>query len=280
MQRSLLNIVLKKLEICRNKESAMKKLAAIGLSLFLMSGTAFADTPKGSTKEAAAETTKAAAKPMEAKTNAELAAQMEELRQTLQAQQEQLQLLKEELARRDRQIEEVREAAAAANARAADASTKATEAVATSAEVKTTTSALNTTVSNMEASNAAVQNAGESSAGNPDTAKSGDGPVAIKYKGVSLTPGGFLAAETVDRSRATSSDINTPFTSIPYPGNSLAKVSEFNASGRQSRLTLLVQGDAGSIKLKGYYEGDFLGAATTSNNRQSNSYVFRQRQAF
>ncbi len=258
----------------------MKKLAAIGLSLFLMSGTAIADTPKDSTKDAATEATKATAKPMEAKTNAELAAQMEELRQSLQAQQEELQLLKEELARRDRQIEEAREAAATANARATDASAKATEAVATSAEVKTTTTALNTTVNNLEASNAAVLKTGGASTRSPDTGKSGDGPAAIKYKGISLTPGGFLAAETVDRSHATSSDINTPFTSIPYPGNSLAKVSEFNASGRQSRLTLLVQGDAGSIKLKGYYEGDFLGSGTTSNNRQSNSYVFRQRQAF
>src|SRR4029077_19278951 len=42
----------------------------------------------------------------------------------------------------------------------------------------------------------------------------------------------------------------------------------------------LAETKVGSAKLTGYYEADFLGAGTTSNNRQSNSYVFRQRQLF
>src|ERR1700682_3169561 len=105
-------------------------------------------------------------------------------------------------------------------------------------------------------------------------------PATIRYKGVNITPGGFLAAETVSRTRAVSGDINTPFTGIPYPGNSLARVSENNFTARQSRATLLVDTKVGSAKVTGYYEGDFLGAGTTSNNRQSNSYVFRQRQVW
>jgi hypothetical protein len=55
-------------------------------------------------------------------------------------------------------------------------------------------------------------------------------------------------------------------------------VSELNFSGRQSRLSVLVAGDAGSYKLSGYYEMDWLGTGTSSNNNQSNSYVLRQRQ--
>ena len=55
-------------------------------------------------------------------------------------------------------------------------------------------------------------------------------------------------------------------------------MSELNFSGRQSRLSVLVTGDAGSYKLSGYWEMDFLGTGTTSNNNQSNSYVMRQRQ--
>src|SRR5262249_1097399 len=35
-----------------------------------------------------------------------------------------------------------------------------------------------------------------------------------------------------------------------------------------------------NVGFNGYYEADFLSAATTSNNNQSNSYSFRQRQAF
>jgi hypothetical protein len=104
-----------------------------------------------------------------------------------------------------------------------------------------------------------------------------DGPSSIKYKGISLTPGGFIAAETVSRQRATSSDINTPFTGIPYPGNALSKIGENSFTARQTRLSLLAESKVGSAKLTGYYEADFLGTGVTSNNRQSNSYVFRQR---
>ncbi len=271
----------------------MKKLAALTLSLFLTMGTALADSPKDSPKDtpksdAQPAKSPTAAKAAPAKTNAEIAAEMEELRQALQAQQEQLQQLKEELAKRDRQIEEAREAAAAANSRAAEASVKATEAAATSAEVKTTTSELNTSVANLAASNAAASNAG--AAGSASAGGSGSpvaatgqapddkGPLTIRFKGVSITPGGFLAAETVNRQRAMSDDINTQFNSTPFSGNSAGKLSELNMTARQSRLSLKVDGNVGDTALTGYYEADWLGTGVTSNNRQSNSYVFRQRQ--
>ncbi|HYK40444.1 MAG TPA: hypothetical protein VEU98_10465 [Candidatus Eremiobacteraceae bacterium] len=108
--------------------------------------------------------------------------------------------------------------------------------------------------------------------------KEEEGPSTIRYKGVNITPGGFIEAATVSRQRAASADINTPFTGIPYPGLALGKVSENNFSARQSRLSLLIDTKVGSAKVSGYFEGDWLGAGVTSNNRQSNSYVFRQRQ--
>ena len=257
----------------------MRKLAALTLSLFLMAGTAFADAPKDSSKEADAQPAKAAtaAKPVPAKSTAEIAAEMEELRQTLQAQQEQLQLLKEELAKRDHQIEEAREAAISANSRAAEANVKATEAAATSAEVRSTASALNSSVASLAASNATVVNA--RSATPQGEAKAEDkGPMSIRFKGITITPGGFIAAETVNRQRAQSADINTPFNAIPYGGNAVGKMSEMNLTARQSRLSLLAEGKVGNTKVSGYYEADWLGTGVTSNNRQSNSYVFRQRQ--
>ncbi len=262
----------------------MKKLASLTLSLFLTVGTAFADSPKDTPKEADAQPAKnaSAAKPAPAKTNAEISAEMEELRQALQAQQEQLQLLKEELAKRDRQIEEAREAAASANSRATEASVKATEAVATSAEVKSTTTALNSSVATLAASNAAAAsaaadpNAPVAAAGQANT--DDKGPLTIRFKGINLTPGGFIAAETVNRQHGLSDDTNTQFNAIPYNNNAVGKMSEFNANGRQSRLSLLADSKVGDTKLSGYFEADFLGAGTTSNNRQSNSYVFRERQ--
>ena len=101
---------------------------------------------------------------------------------------------------------------------------------------------------------------------------------AIHFKGITLTPGGFMAAETVWRNRGLGADVNTPFNTIPFPGSSQSKLTEFNASGRQSRISMLAQGDIGSAKLSGYYETDFLSAGVTSNNNQSNSYTLRQRQ--
>jgi len=103
-------------------------------------------------------------------------------------------------------------------------------------------------------------------------------PTSIHYKGVTLTPGGFFAAETVWRQKALGADINTPFNSIPFDGASNTHTNEFFGSGRQSRISMLVEGKLSNVKIGGYYETDFLSAGTTSNNNQSNSYTMRQRQ--
>src|SRR5271168_904473 len=198
------------------KREAMKKLAALTLSLFVTVGIVFADTPKDTPKAVGAQPAKsaAAAKPKPTKTaeksDSAIAAEIEELRQALQAQQEQfhqalqsqqeqLTLLKEELAKRDHQIDEARDTAAAANSRAAEASSKATEAVNTSVAMKSTADTLNTTVANLSASNAVLKSAVETTK-QADTKKADEeGPASIRYKGITLTPSGFIAAETVTR---------------------------------------------------------------------------------
>jgi len=270
----------------------MKKFAALTLSIFLTYGTALADTPKAADASTSAGSPANAAKAAKASgaaaakaaksaesSEARFAAELEELRQTLQAQQEQLQLLKEELAKRDRQIEAARDAAAAANTRAVEASSKAAEAVSTSAEVKSAANSLNSTVSDLKVSNESLRTTVATAAAQQKPAEEA-GPTAIRYKGVTITPGGFLAAETVTRTRANSADINTGFASIPFNGNSLSRVAETNFTARQSRATALFESKVGAAKLTGYYEGDFLNAGVTSNNRQSNSYPFRQRQVW
>ncbi|HVH59409.1 MAG TPA: hypothetical protein VM709_03715, partial [Candidatus Sulfotelmatobacter sp.] len=265
----------------------MKKLAALVLFLFLTTGLVLADTPKDADPKPAkkADPAKPKAAKETAKSDSAIAAEIEELRQAIQSQQEQLQLLKEELAKRDRQIDEAREAAAAANARAAEASAKASEAANSSAEVKSATATLNTTVSDLKTSNEVLTATVAKTGANTGVSGNANGQqqaenVAIQFKGISITPGGFVAAETVSRTRATGATINTPFNGIPYPGSDLAKVSENSFTARQSRLSLLAEGTVGSTKLSGYYEADWLGTGVTSNDRQSNSYVFRQRLVF
>jgi hypothetical protein len=112
----------------------------------------------------------------------------------------------------------------------------------------------------------------------PNQDKPADQPIALRYKGITLTPGGYMAAETVWRNRAIGSGVNSSFNAVPLPGSQQSHISEFNAEGRQSRISMLAEGKLSTVKIGGYYEGDFLSAGTTSNDNQSNSYTFRQRQ--
>src|ERR1700677_3371622 len=54
-----------------------------------------------------------------------------------------------------------------------------------------------------------------------------------------VTLGGFLAAETVNRSRDEQEDIGSTFSGIPFSNNPAAHTSEFRMTARQSRLSLL-----------------------------------------
>jgi hypothetical protein len=98
---------------------------------------------------------------------------------------------------------------------------------------------------------------------------------------VKITVGGFIAAESVWRSRNEVADIGSNFGGIPYPFSPLFNENEFHGTARQSRISLLVEGNIDPWqKLTGYYETDFLGVGNTSNYNQSNSWAPRLRQAF
>ncbi|MDE1154475.1 MAG: hypothetical protein PW735_01965 [Acidobacteriaceae bacterium] len=107
-----------------------------------------------------------------------------------------------------------------------------------------------------------------------------ESPLAIHYKGLTLTPGGFIAGESVWRQRAMHADIYTDYNLAPYPTSGDAHISEWVPSARQSRFSLLAEGKAGPLQLKAYLETDFLSAGTTSNQLQTNSYTLRMRQAW
>ena len=100
----------------------------------------------------------------------------------------------------------------------------------------------------------------------------------IRFKGITITPGGFAAAEGVYRNRAIVNDVNTDFKSVPFSGASNAHLNDLNFSGRQSQINVLIQGKLDTVKIGSYFEGDFLSAGVTSNNNETNSYTFRQRQ--
>ena len=196
---------------------------------------------------------------------AELKAAIESQKAAIAQQQQQIQELRDELRRRDQTAQQAQTAAS-------DAAGKAEAAQATATQQQQSVTALQSDVNDLKGNlaNTVVTIQEEQK-------KGAESPAAIHYKGITITPGGFVAAETVTRQRANEATINTPFNSIPYQGNALAHINESSFTGRQSRLSLLAEGKTGPLKLTGYYEADFLGTGVTSNDRQSNSYVMRQR---
>jgi hypothetical protein len=172
--------------------------------------------------------------------------------------------LEKKLSTSDAALEQARKDAAAAQAAAAEAKTAMD---ASQSALQSDVTALKTASSSLQA--AVTEDQAET--------KKLENPETLRFKGIELKPGGFLAAETVDRQRGTGSDVNTPFNAIPFSGTTAGVLSEFNASARQSRISMLAEGKLSSATLRGYYEADFLSAGTTSNNNQSNSYTLRQR---
>jgi len=112
----------------------------------------------------------------------------------------------------------------------------------------------------------------------PAKAKSSEEPTSIRFRGLSLTPGGFLEGTMLVRTRNENADIANNYSVIPLNGSSNARLTEFRGTARNSEFSLLIQGAAGSANLKGYVETDFLGAAPTANYVESNSWTPRLRQ--
>jgi hypothetical protein len=211
-----------------------------------------------------------------------VAEQLSIMRQAIEAQQQQIQQLSQQVTSRDQEIKQLEQrldqGLAQNQAAATQAQAKADSAATQTAAQQDTVVALKTDVADVKANTANIALSLQ------DTQKTihegAENPMAIHFKGVTITPGGFLAGESVYRSRALGADINTPFNSVNMPGAGQNAVSEFYGSGRQSRISALVEGNLSDLKMSGYYEADFLSSGITSNNNQSNSYSLRQRQVW
>lgn len=205
--------------------------------------------------------------------------QIEEMRQMFQQQQEEINQLKQQLQNRDEQLQQAQAAAQQAQQQAQTAAQTANQSNAAYnslqqavQSVQAQTEQTKTDLTQTKSDVVAVRQMGAGLRENYAN------PIALKYKDVYITPGGFLAAETAFRQRATGGGLNTPFNAIPFSASALGKQTEFVATGRQSRITLNVEGKVDHATIGGYYEADFLNAGSTSNNNESNSYPLRQRQ--
>ena len=107
---------------------------------------------------------------------------------------------------------------------------------------------------------------------------SASGPTNLRYKGVTITPIAFFAAEALYRQRTLQSDMPSSYNALPFTHTAQGQLSELRGSARQSRLGVLAEGRLTDLTATGYFEGDFLSSGTSSNSNESNSYTFRIRQ--
>ena len=206
---------------------------------------------------------------------------LEEQIQALRSEmQNQIDGLKSDLAAKDAQLRQARQAAADAQAAASKAEADAQSQQAAFTENSSAVSTLESTVKTLQ---------GDQQTLTASVAKSDNkmkkmkkmivSPDAIHFKGSTISfTGSFIAAETVNRTTATGGGLNTAFTGVPLQNSDAYQMSEFQGTGRQSRLAIKGTSKLPSWTFAGYYEADWLGTGITSNNNQSNSYVLRQRQ--
>src|SRR5215471_3717169 len=173
--------------------------------------------------------------------------QLAELKQSIQTQQQQIDQLSQQVQSRDQRIEQLEQKLEQNQTASTRAQAKADSAAAQSAEQQKTVATLTNDVTDLKANTTSVVlNLQETQ---KSIREQGENPLAIRFKGITLQPGGFLAAESIYRKRGLSSDINTPFNSVNMPGAGQNKVSEFFGSARQSRISLLAEGKVDHLKM-------------------------------
>ncbi|HEX3367551.1 hypothetical protein [Phenylobacterium sp.] len=103
----------------------------------------------------------------------------------------------------------------------------------------------------------------------------------LKYKGISLTLGGFAEAAGIYRSKTLESDIASSFAKIPFENSPLSQIHELRGTPHQSRVSFLAAGDVNQATHVAFYgEFDFNAAAQTANSNESNSFNPRIRNLY
>jgi len=114
----------------------------------------------------------------------------------------------------------------------------------------------------------------------------GEGRTFLTSSMVNLTLGGFIEMAGIYRNRYTGSDVNSKWNlgggGFPLPNSPNYYTDELRGTARQSRLSLLAQGQEDYASLAAYFELDFLGggSGTSANSVESNSYTPRIRHLY
>jgi hypothetical protein len=102
-------------------------------------------------------------------------------------------------------------------------------------------------------------------------------PLTFRVGDAAVTIGGVADAMIVTRSTATGNGIATSFGTIPFGNTPQGSLSENLISAQNSRFSLLATAGLGSMKVKGYFETDFLGNAPNGLQITTNGNTPRMR---
>jgi hypothetical protein len=245
------------------KRTQFMTAALVATTLFAVQVPVHAQTSTSTT------TTKKAKKTVKHHKETAEEVQLREMREQMAAQQAQIDSLKSQVAGKDSQVTAAQQTATDAQTQAAAAAASAAQASAAAADAASKADSVSSSVTDLKSTTAGLTDTVITS--QKKVEEEINSPSTLHYKGITIQPVAFAAFEGVYRQHSVNSDINTPLNNIPFPSANEGHVSELNFSGRQSRLGALFTGDAGNFKLSGYFEMDFLGTGTSSNNNQSNS---------
>lgn len=245
----------------------------VWILVVFMSATLWARTPGSGAAGGPAATSKKRPAKKAAKPDPEMKA----MHDALEAQQQQIQQLRDQLAQRDSALQQMQQQLNTLQTTATQAQNTAQSAAGSSQQ----TAAALTDVKN---SVAGLKTATDSTATTlqKDEKRVADleQPAAIHYKGMTITPGGYMQLGGIYRSKNANSDTSDNYGTFPLNNTADSHMSEFRLSGRASRLSLRADATIHGLPTLGYVEADFLGAAPSANETQTNSFTPRLRLAF
>ena len=210
------------------------------------------------------------------------AGRMNAIEAQIRSLQGELRAMRRDLAARDAQVRAARQDAAQARAaaQAAPGSRAGQSATATAGAATTAQQGLMATAPQRGGGLSDTRPGGETTGQqNASTTPNPTPNGTIRLGGVSITLGGFIEAAGIFRTRNEVADIASNFnTGIPFPNSALYHENEFRGSARQSRISLLAEGNVSPTqKLAAYFETDFQGGSPTANQNESDSYSLRLR---
>lgn len=206
---------------------------------------------------------------------------LDRLERAVAAQQQQIQQLQQDLQRRDQEVQRLQQRLDQTTAVAptiSQAESKAEAAATQASKLQEDVTSLRSDVTDLK------QTSTNTALSLQETQKSVsalESPLAIRFKGVTLTPGGFMDLTSIFRSTNVGSGIGTSFGSIPFNNTEpQARLTETRFSPQNSRLSLKANGKLGDTDITAYVESDFLGFQPPNANTSSNSDSFRLRLYF